>query len=59
MFVGDFFSQKCSHMLQVSIIICSDVRLGLFHVQSSIYFVIKRNYIENLEFKLGRLGRSV
>jgi hypothetical protein len=42
-FVDDyFFSQKCSHMLQVSIIICSDMGLGLFHVQFSIFVCHKK-----------------
>jgi hypothetical protein len=57
-FVDDFSRQKRWHMLQVSIIIYSDARLGLFNVQSST-FVIRRNYIENLEFKMDRLGGSV
>ena len=39
---NDFFRQKLSHMLQVPIIICSDVGLALFRLQFSVLVCRKK-----------------
>lgn len=56
-FVDDIFSQKRSHMLQVPIIICNDVRLGVFHVQSSIFVCHKKKLYRELGILIGQIRK--
>jgi hypothetical protein len=44
-------------MLQVSIIICSDVRLGLFHVQSSSFVCHNKKCYRELGIKIGQIRK--